>query len=516
MAESTLRKSLKKFGLPTSRKAFIKAYDGDVDALAELQQAVEAAADTDPELYEMFTDAMLSGGGPDDIVDSLANSLYPEKTGVRGRTDAVTETVEGNLPNNAADAGTLEATPYESLSAADKKKLEKAGFPASDVSSWTADDLKNTLAGLGTQSKATGGKKATGAKAGGKKATGQQAQKAAAAGTPPASQAATQQTLPLQGDNNFNMDEYLASDEAPVVGGFGMSRADLEGDAPATAAPFARLNRDSAGDYLESLNQYIGEADDVDLEMYGPPPPPPPATMDMAALGGMPSLNEVLAGSPQFQGPPMDMSRLANSPTLADLLLEPNVQRGPYRTGQLDSNFDPVTPMPGDAIPPGTMNPEGGFGGVEYGPSPFNDQGGFALGGEFGPPPPSAMDMTRMSNSPSLNDIIGPSPAHQPNPNARPEKYRPVGSRVEEFMKARGLGGINTRPVTAPVDFAIRNAPWLAAGGAGYSYMNSGGGPTPEQQDAATRAAEESARMVEEMYGPEAIRKIQDRMQAGQ
>ena len=133
MAESALRKALiKKFQLPGTRKGFIDEFDGNVDGLSRLQMDIDSSGDE--AMIQFFQNAVDNSGGTDEgIVEELVNILYPQKTGARGKTAPVAEKVESNLPASNADQGTLDATPYQSLSDADKKKLADAGFPEADV-----------------------------------------------------------------------------------------------------------------------------------------------------------------------------------------------------------------------------------------------------------------------------------------------------------------------------------------------------------------------------------------------
>jgi hypothetical protein len=495
MAESALRKALiKKFQLPGTRKGFIDEFDGNVDGLSRLQMDIDSSGDE--AMIQFFQNAVDNSGGTDEgIVEELVNILYPQKTGARGKTAPVAEKVESNLPTGTADQGALDATPYESLSNTNKTKLTAAGFPAADVSTWSAEDLWATLASIDGTRK-TGGKKSTAGKTAGSKASTKAAAKQAEAA--PAAKPA---------DKYADVEQYLDSAEAPIPGTLGTSQADLDSLEDPIPGAMGLTRADVPG-----YDNPAGMFNEMDAPIEAPPP-----AMDMAALGGLPSLEELLArmqpAAPAATPSSMDMNALSNLPSreeifapppvdvntldLSDLLGEgypPRPMQGPYRDNLRDPNTMELISPEADPALPGTTLQDGSFLGQMQGPPAFNEFGGFGSA-NYGPPLPPGFN--RPGDTPPQEG-----------------KFRPVGSRVEQFMKARGLGGVNTAAVTGPVDFTIRNAPLIGAGlgaAAAMRAANQGSGVTQEQMEGATNASEQSEQILNSMFGPEAMEMYKQR-----
>jgi hypothetical protein len=81
-----------------------------------------------------------------------------------------------------------------------------------------------------------------------------------------------------------------------------------------------------------------------------------------------------------------------------------------------------------------------------------------------------------------------------------------VTSRVDAFMKARGLEGMNTGAITKPIDFVIRNSPWIvpaAVGAYGLNKMYGGSkeGAAAITEDELSRLAAERDAKLEQLQG---------------
>lgn len=455
MAQASVRKAfIKKFGLPTDGAAFLKQFDGNSNALGELSVAVDESGN--PEFQEFFQQMIEgSGGGMDGLVASIHSELFPSKSGARNKQpDAKPEKMEGtNLPpTSKADSNTLDATPYESLSDADKKRLAAGGFPKSDVSSWTADDLQLTLNSLDTaasKGKGRGSNKTADAII--QNDARRMASTAPAAAPTPANAppAAAPAQRPMPVDPN-----------EPIPGAMGITQADIDAANDPVPGP------------LGALQRYGFTQDDARLYMN-------PDGMLPAGIMGEPS-----------DPPAMDMSRLAAAAA--------------------------PTPMPATAVPPAAVpnapqpNPLGGMsademmqalGALDYEPSatPFaapESLGADGLdlgellsdgGGRLppGPDDPTVIPMPSQQVNPWTKMGQSPPPTSEPvtGQDAPGGPYRPVTSRVDAFMKARGLDGMNTGAVTKPIDFMIRNSPWMAPAAAGAYGLNKmfGGSNAPPQ-----------------------------------
>jgi hypothetical protein len=517
MAESAIRKSLiKKFQLPGTRKGFIDEFDGNVDGLSRLQMDIESSGSE--EMKQLFQEAVDNSGGDDaGIVDELVNVLYPQKTGARGKTAPVPEKVEGNLPTGAADQGTLDATPYQSLSAADKKKLNDAGYPESDISPWSAEQLQGALTSIDGTRK-TGSKKTTAGKPAAK-ATPPAKPSPAAAATPPAT------PRPSAPAPAASVADVMPSREAMFS--TSTDPADLLNTAQAGQTPDSELNRvlnmppapapltrADVARYVDGEGMFNEASDPIEA---------PPPVMDMEALGGMPTLAEVLG---QMQPPargPMDMSRLSGVPSLSSYLTPepvdvntldlsglfgegypPRPMQGPYRDNLFNPNEGRFISPEADPALPGTTDLMGGFAGQMQGASPFNDAGGFGSA-DYGPPLPPGFQ--RQGNAPAANTGgVG--------------QFLPVSSRVREFWKSRplgdsGLGGmasdagqIASLPLAAAADAGLyAGGAALALGGAGAamrgvrSMMGSPSAPSQEEMDELARRRDEAKAEVERAFG---------------
>ena len=452
MAESALRKALiKKFQLPGTRKGFIDEFDGNVDGLSRLQMDIDSSGDE--AMIQFFQNAVDNSGGTDEgIVEELVNILYPQKTGARGKTAPVAEKVESNLPTGTADQGALDATPYESLSNTNKTKLTAAGFPAADVSTWSAEDLWATLASIDGTRK-TGGKKSTAGKTAGSKASTKAAAKQAEAA--PAAKPA---------DKYADVEQYLDSAEAPIPGTLGTSQADLDSLEDPIPGAMGLTRADVPG-----YDNPAGMFNEMDAPIEAPPP-----AMDMAALGGLPSLEELLARM-QPAPPPVDVTTLDLSALFGEGY-PPRPRQGPYRDNLRDPNtWNFISPEADPALP-GTTLQDGSF-----------------LGQMQEPPLPPGFK--RPGDAPPTED-----------------KWRPTAnSRINQFLKARGL---NTDPITSTLDFGLRNSPLIATGlgaAAAMRAANQGSGVTQEQMEGATNASDQSEQMLNSMFGPEAMEMYKQR-----
>ena len=452
MAESALRKALiKKFQLPGTRKGFIDEFDGNVDGLSRLQMDIDSSGDE--AMIQFFQNAVDNSGGTDEgIVEELVNILYPQKTGARGKTAPVAEKVESNLPTGTADQGALDATPYESLSNTNKTKLTAAGFPAADVSTWSAEDLWATLASIDGTRK-TGGKKSTAGKTAGSKASTKAAAKQAEAA--PAAKPA---------DKYADVEQYLDSAEAPIPGTLGTSQADLDSLEDPIPGAMGLTRADVPG-----YDNPAGMFNEMDAPIEAPPP-----AMDMAALGGLPSLEELLARM-QPAPPPVDVTTLDLSALFGEGY-PPRPRQGPYRDNLRDPNtWNFISPEADPALP-GTTLADGSF-----------------LGQMQEPPLPPGFK--RPGDAPPTED-----------------KWRPTAnSRINQFLKARGL---NTDPITSTLDFGLRNSPLIATGlgaAAAMRAANQGSGVTQEQMEGATNASDQSEQMLNSMFGPEAMEMYKQR-----
>ena len=491
MAESALRKALiKKFQLPGTRKGFIDEFDGNVDGLSRLQMDIDSSGDE--AMIQFFQNAVDNSGGTDEgIVEELVNILYPQKTGARGKTAPVAEKVESNLPTGTADQGTLDATPYESLSNTNKTKLTAAGFPAADVSTWSAEDLWATLASIDGTRK-TGGKKSTAGKTAGSKASTKAAAKQAEAA--PAAKPA---------DKYADVEQYLDSAEAPIPGTLGTSQADLDSLEDPIPGAMGLTRADVPG-----YDNPAGMFNEMDAPIEAPPP-----AMDMAALGGLPSLEELLARM-QPAPPPVDVTTLDLSALFGEGY-PPRPRQGPYRDNLRDPNtWNFISPEADPALP-GTTLADGSFLGQMQGP--YRDNLRDPSTWDFiSPEADPALPGTTLQDGSFLGQMQEPPlpPGFKRPGDAPPteDKWRPTAnSRINQFLKARGL---NTDPITSTLDFGLRNSPLIATGlgaAAAMRAANQGSGVTQEQMEGATNASDQSEQMLNSMFGPEAMEMYKQR-----
>lgn len=455
MAQASVRKAfIKKFGLPADGAAFLKQFDGNSNALGELSVAVDESGN--PEFQEFFQQMIEgSGGGMDGLVASIHSELFPSKSGARNKQpDAKPEKMEGtNLPpTSKADSNTLDATPYESLSDADKKRLAAGGFPASDVSSWTADDLQLTLNSLDTAASKGKGKVA-----------GKEPAAAPAATTPPAA-APTQRPMPVDPNE-------------PIPGAMGITQDDLDAASDPVVMPF-QLGALRPGGFSQADAQSLFNPDGMlPAGIMGEPGDPP--AMDMSRLAAAAAPTPV----PATAVPP---AAVPNAP-------QPNPLGGMSADEMMAAFYDgglAYTPPPAQLLPEELLGQDG----LDLGEL-LSDGGGRL---PPGPDDPTVIPMPSQQVNPWTKMGQSPPPTSEPvtGQDAPGGPYRPVTSRVDAFMKARGLDGMNTGAVTKPIDFMIRNSPWMvpaAAGAYGLNQMFGGSSTPPPAND------EDTMRQLEQM-----------------
>jgi hypothetical protein len=460
MSQASVRKAfIKTFGLPSDGKTFMADYDGNVQNLSGLQVAIDEKGD--PEL-SAFWDSLLekSDGTTKGLASTIHGELYPgKKSGIRNKQpDAAPEKMEGTtMPaSSTADSGTLGPTPYESLSDADKQRLTAGGFPASDIGGWTADDLQLTLNTLDKQTskgKSKGRQPAAPPK------------QAAAATTPPAAAtppAATTPQRPVPTDPND-----------PIPGAMGITQSDLDAVNDPIPGPLGALQR--YGLTREDALRYADSEEMLPAGIMGEPSEPPAMDMGRLAAAATPSPMPSPAVVSDAAAPSMPAPVDPLGGMTADQILQ--------ALGALDyAPEQSVTPMSvtlPDAFSPPPTPQSGILAGLtgddlSYGPgnrpqpkNPWTSTAGMEPEPVGGPTLPPPTDPETSAGGP----------------------YRPVTSRVDAFMKARGLEGMNTGAITKPMDFVIRNSPWIvpaAVGAYGLNKMFGGSSTPPQTTDEAT------------------------------
>jgi hypothetical protein len=378
---------LKILGVPSTRAAFLKDFDGNADALANLQQMVDSIAEEHPDVAQVWDSATrFSGGDMDAIVQNLADSLYTapdaKRGGIKGKTDAEPERMEGGLPlsESKAEKQTLaDLTPEqreiinrnEEQAAARADAMEKAkgssAAPAKRVSispaarKYAADkgvDLA-TVTGSGKNGAITKGD-IDKAMSGGETEAATTEQAAAPAPKAPEDDLSD---LPVPGGMGMTRDEVDALSD-PLPGGMGLTRQDV-----ANYMPHVQNSMDTMGSESvetsprmsaeEELAALLGEPL---MPMPGaraaatPVQPPQKSAMDMSRLSAA-ARQQMPQPQPRSA---MDLERLsaaARQPRINLSGEQPGVLRGLTSD---DMSFveggQSITDLPG----PGTGSQTGG------------------------------------------------------------------------------------------------------------------------------------------------------------
>lgn len=441
--------------MPVDAKTLAKELDGNPDMVNETVMAIEEVADSDPTVAQWWSSVkpkVGSGGAIDTesfVPEVIASLGLDKKTGVRGKKPDAEQTVN------------------------------QSATPATDKAD--KDLLPNPPAGKG-------GKKAAAKKATAKAKDEKPAPQKPAAPKPAADIPGAFAPVDLMnaGDPNFS----VTTDPSDLVSAAqGMDTADDVLNRTLNT-PASTPSRMDPNDYLVG-----GELPDLvpfdQIGMMASAAPAPqvdlsarmgnaaPTAMDMSRLSGLPTLSAMMGrvdlgglldgvGRDGYTDPDIDTESMPLGPEP----MGPQELFAPYRTGQFDSDFSQMSPMPEAALP-GTINSQGGFGGSQYGPEP-------PVGG--------------------LGDGTQQSANNQP--------WSPLTSRSDAFFKARGLDGMasGARYLTKPADAYIRNwgltVPLTAAGGAVYGSMGgTNNAPTEDQLQQLKADADEKMKQARQVWG---------------
>lgn len=448
MAQKSVYKTL---GIPTSRKAFLDEFDGNVEALAGLQQGMEALAESNPEVAQMWAAAARnSGGDVASIVDQLANDLYPQagkSGGVKGKTNAPAERMESGMPTveSKAEKSLLpDLTPEQKRIIDDNEAQAQARADAMAKASSDNPPAAKTRVTISPAARAHAAAKGvdlatvTGSGKNGA-ITKADIDKAAGGGTADAATPSPGSAAPAAKPSSPE-DDYS---DLPIPGAMGITRAELDAlDEPIPGT--MGLTRRDVPNYLDHVQHMFG-SDQGDLS-------PPPA-MDMSRLQSalLPTQDIV---------PPTPPSPLRG--LTADEMTE--------AMGALDYAPPPLNlggAMPKDAA---TIIPQ-----PVAKPNPWQQMGRSATSN------PNTVTDTKVAGT---NESASTARKTMFGGKITPETH-PVTSMKDAFFKARGLDGMSAGfdPLTRPADFAYRN-PLLTAGAAiGGGYGMSGGQQTAAPQE---------------------------------
>ena len=487
--------------LPATRQEFVKNFDGNTGATDSLIRAVQEKqkdAELSPIAARMEQTIANDGVSYEDIVDTLADDLYgpmskqsgikgkkeppptpTKKSGIQGKdTKAKPEVVAGDPPATAAKEGAVLSDTPKGEAAADA--ATDSGVNASPSALAAAKKYEVDLANV----KGTG-KGGTITQRDVMAARGRAAEpvkEPAATPAPAADQTAAtdaEEADEMTGVDPFGGNFVSAAGAAPSmtdvvspnmagvpgttagsVGAFGDS-VSLPG-----ASPLQRYNPFEGIDFSQFQGGTAGVTPQPAMPLPTPGPQPVPGMSIDDQIAGMDALD--------FRTPPAQ-------PTDYIGLL-----------GDLMDGYNSSGGMPGD-YGPSPFTPSGGMPGT-YGPElpPFDSMGGInsvgGMDGGYGPEPPPFDSMAGLNAFGGADGRFGPevppgfsSPGTGGGDPPPKPPFMPVTSMVKEFMKARDLEGLNTGPLTKPIDFALRNSPWIIptaiGAAAGYSALNT---PAPQ------------------------------------
>lgn len=493
MSNLQLRKALK---VPATREEFLKAFDGNKQAAASLMQDVGDIRTTSPKTFEDIAPLVMGDATSDEFVAGMADLLYPDKkTGIRGKVDEKPAPVaSGPLPENKSDKQTLPAVPKDK------------GKPAEAASKG----------------------KGRGGKGGAEKAKADAPPPAAAAPeAPPAAAAAAEEPV---ADIPATMDvsrpaPMFSVDAAPAAGeGFSI---DTNPQTLSAVDPFQVGLQDIIAQRQMPVMPSAGMPGNVGMTAGMPPTPPgridtlfrgattspdPFSQVDWSQYQAMPDVNSrdylaslmdgLTGGTGEYTPPPSINTNATMGmppgydmmPDSSDMLGMSNPKANPFSS--IDPNADPFAGL-GD-----TQDVFGqGYDPNYVAPDPFAGLGDkqaqravFGRGMDPGQVDPfSKVNWSQYQNAPL------------PDPNVKPPKWTPVTDTTEAFKKAMGWEGLNTRPLTKPMDWAVRNSPWIVPAALGYSYFNQPqsppNAPTEEEASAAEQEYKNAIQNLNSLQG---------------
>lgn len=494
---SSLYKQFKKLlpkGFPTGVRAFRtlakKEGPGGVQALISAMPddaKKEVVARIRENLAASLDDP--ASATPEDVIKATEQALYAQSK----TPDAVTpgdETPANNLSDAPDTSGTdLGATPYQSLSDADKAFLAEQGFPEKDIKNWAEASLQNTLTEL--RGKASPEPSGDPTPAPAEKSAAPPAETVSQDAPPPAEMAGDESAIrdsqfgEVVGGEEFKkpaMDMSLLSQSAPPAGNRDILQfPGVRSSEAADTSPQLGLMGESSPEDLANAMDAAEMADsggmpldsDAKSELmqaiatelgYDVTPKQPIDFTDLLGPGG-PQANAGQAAQPFDTS--QDMSALfgggqpspSPSPQMspeqaAQMMLESRNQSDfvpPFDPSQDMSQLFGGQGMPGQTpeMPP-EPPPAGGFD-PSQGMEPL-----------FGSGPTSDKD-PRFAFDPDNADYT------QPVADDSGNKFTPMGDAVNniKFLKNMGAGY-----PAAVGDFAIRNAiPLAIGGGLGYAGL---------------------------------------------
>lgn len=424
---------------------------GDDASMVALIQAMDEVKDVDPDAYAIWDAVNRNNDDPAAVMNEFADAVFPEKQSAKPAKQQALPGMDGGesrVPETTPDDPQMADPPtaFAALTPEEQQTLRELLGVEDDATfagkEWTPEALRDTLD--------IGVKNADGT-------TGQPQAPVTADEAP--------DSIPLTADDASQFDlgqfsEDIAAptgDEQVMAGGMmgtlpGAGQTNVSPLAAAEAvnfggAPAGMPTSAEAGNLIAQLQQL----------MAGGPAAQPRQSQASQMLGSLDSAN--------FPGPPV-----APPPT-------PKQKMGSLNA----ANFPPPSPA---APSPGAQAGAGPGPQAPKGPDKYAQMIGGLDAANFPPPPPAT-----------------PSPGAPPSqpPMFAPDKW-PIVSRVDEFLKARGLGdkglggsvrGMASVPVAAAE--VMYNHPYRTALGIGAGYMLN----NMMQPAADAPASEEDQQMLE-------------------